>query len=251
MSLIQLLLLEFLLLGIAVLLARIAPGLGAGFFGGIERRLGALARRKRLAILSVGLFALFEGLWPRLYQGLPRPQSHDEFSYLLAGDTFAHGRLTNPTHPMWEHFESFHILQWPTYMSMYPPAQGMALAAGKLLGHPWLGVLASVTLMCVLITWMLQSWLPPGWALLGGAIAAMRLATFSYWIDTYFGGSVAAIGGALILGAAPRLMRRRRWRDALLLGAGIAIVANSRPFEGVALSLPVVGAGCLGGPRLA
>ena len=125
-------------------------------------------------------------------------------------------------------------------MSMYFPAQGMVLAAGKILtGNPWFGVWLTAGLMCSAICWMLYAWLPPGWALLGGILAVMRLALFSYWVDDYHGGAVAAIGGALVLGALPRVMRRARVHDGFWMAAGIAILANSRPYEGVLVCLPV------------
>jgi len=84
---------------------------------------------------------------------------------------------------------------------------------------------------------MLQGWIPPQWALLGGLFCVMRFSTFSYWVNTYVSGTVAAIGGALVLGSLPRLKQHAKLRYGILLATGLVILANSRPYEGLIFSV--------------
>jgi hypothetical protein len=217
------------------------PRLANSWFARIEYAFGRLARRKGYAVLAVGLAALLLRLAILPFCPIPLPFVPNDFSFLLAANTFLLGRLTNPTPAMWIHFESIHITMQPTYTSMYFPSVGLVLAAGKLLfGNPWFGVLCVSALMCAALAWMLQAWLPPGWALLGGFLAILRLGLFSYWINSYGpGGSIAALAGALVLGSLPRLTRTPRLRYGVLLAIGVALLAITRPYEGVLLSVPV------------
>ena len=226
---------------IAVASAFAWPRVADRWFSRIERVFGQLGRRKGLAVASVVFATLLVRIAILPLRPMPLPFSPDDFSNLLACETFLHGRLANPTPAMWIHFETIHVDMKPTYASMYCPAQGLVMAAGKVLfGNPWFGILCTSALMCGAICWMLQAWLPPGWALLGGFIAMIRIGLFSYWVNTYTGAApISALGGALVLGALPRLKRTARLRYGMLMAVGIVLLMYTRPYEGLLLCLPV------------
>jgi len=168
-----------------------------------------------------------------LIWGVAPPAALDEFCYLLAADTFASGRLTNPAHPMWVHFETPFVNQQPTYVAKYPPGQGLILALGQyVFGHPIVGVWFSTALASAAICWMLFEWVSPPWALIGAFLVSVRLVC-QYWGYSYWGGSLAALGGALVFGSIRRIPDRLRLVDGLRIGFGLAIIANTRPYEGV------------------
>ena len=172
------------------------------------------------------------------------PQVHDEMSYLLGADTFAHGRLSNPTPPLWEHFETFHELMRPAYASKYLPAPALFLAAGQLLtGYPIVGVWISSALMCAAIAWMLLGWVRPRWALWGTLTTLFLIVAVppnGYWIASYWGGTVAALGGALAVGGARRIVRDSTAGSAALFALGLGLLVLSRPFEGGLVAIPPV-----------
>lgn len=235
------LLLEFVFWIVVLILSAALLRAWPGLFQRIERFGNNLSKKRGLTVAMIIGAALSIRALLLVAMPYPEPAIHDEFSYLLQAATFASGKITNPTPPGWQHFEAFHVNMRPTYQSMYPPGQALFLAGAEALhAHPWWGVWLSVGLMCGAICWMLQGWMPPQWALLGGLFCVLRFATFSYWINSYLGGAVAAIGGALVLGSLPRLKRQPKVVHALLFALGLAILANTRPYEGLIFSLPAM-----------
>jgi hypothetical protein len=233
---------HFFILASLLCLAWFVPRFGDRWFRRIEEFGTRFARKKWAVVVFIALATVLPRAALLWVMPIPAPNIHDEFSYLLAGDTFAHGRLANPPHPMWLFLETFHVLQHPTYASIYPPAQGGVLAFGQLLGNPWVGVLLSMAAMGAAVTWAMQAWLPPRWALLGGVLVVLRIGLISDWMNSYWGGAVAATGGALVIGALPRIRQRLRLGDAVLMALGAALLANSRPLEGLIFCAPVAAA---------
>jgi hypothetical protein len=201
----------------------------------------AIARRTRWSMLVLALLPMALRLALLPTAPVPAPRAPDDFSYALLGDTLAHFRLANPPHPMHRFFETNFVLQEPTYSSIYPLGQGIALAFGQIiLRQQWAGVVLCAGAFCGLCYWMLRPWTTPAWALIGGLLAVFEFGPLQYWMNTYWGGSLAAAGGCLIFGSLPRLHQRARSRDAALLGLGIAVEWLTRPFE-TALILLCVG----------
>lgn len=216
-----------------------------GFALAWNRRVEGVARRfaeklgwcmLALAVLPVALRLLLLAHYP-----VPTPSVSDDFSYLLLADTLRHLRLANPPHPLSQFFETFFVLQQPTYSSIFPLGQGIALAIGwTLFGHPWAGVALSIAALCPLCYWMLRGWTTPAWALAGGLLAAIQFGPLNQWMNSYWGGAVSAAAGCLTFGSLPRLRDTGRTRYAVLLGLGLALQLLTRPYESVFLDLSVI-----------
>ncbi|MGH9419049.1 MAG: hypothetical protein ACRD3J_03680 [Thermoanaerobaculia bacterium] len=165
--------------------------------------------------------------------GVTLPRYHDDFGYLLAADTFAHGHVSYPTHPFADHFETMHVLQRPRYVAKFPPGQGLLLTGG--MTAVWLMTAAA----CAALWWALRVWLGPRLALIGGLAAALH-PTMLRWSQAYTAGALAAFAGALLFGAVGVLRARSSWRAASLAGVALALLAVSRPFEGLVLAVALL-----------
>jgi hypothetical protein len=194
-------------------------------------------------LVAITLVAVWT-LWRLVFlwrAGFPQPRVHDEFSYLLGADTFIHGRLANPPHPLAAFFESPHELMRPVYASKYPPGQAMFLALGQvILGAPFYGVLIGDALMLFTFCLMLFAWVPPRAAIIVTVFFALILSPVMDWTDSYWGGAVAASGAALVLLAVGQFRRRQTPLSGAVFAAGLLLLFWTRPYEGGVFALAVL-----------
>lgn len=163
------LLIELFCVGIACAAARWK--LWTRFVQWLEVKLSSASRYSAFCFLGIIAAGIVIRLALLPVEPVPAPLIHDEFSYLLAADTFLLGRLTNPQPPVPTAFETYHINIWPTYQSMYLPGTGLALALGKLFGSPWIAVLLAAAGFCGAVFWAVSGWLPRRYALAAGILA--------------------------------------------------------------------------------
>jgi hypothetical protein len=129
------------------------------------------------------------------------------------------------------------VLQHPTYAAKYPLGLGLFLAAGKVLGHPWIGVLMASALAGLAFFWCLKVVLPPEWALAGALFGGIRYLGLSYWASSYWGGAPAALAGALLFGGLLRWLKQPRGHSAAIGALGWSLLWLIRPAESAGLAL--------------
>ncbi len=226
---------DFIELAIAAML--VAMVVGWPWIEALGRKLAANLRWSMIALAAAPIVLRLMML---AHHPVPTPDVYDEFGHLFVADTLRHFRLANPPLALPAFFETFFVLQEPTYSSIYPIGQGLMLAIGKAItGLPWAGVLISTAAFAALCYWMLRGWMTPAWALVGGVLAVIEFGPLSAWMNGYWGGALAAASGCLVFGALPRLVDHAKRRDAFFLGAGLAIHLITRPYESVFLVICV------------
>ena len=129
----------------------------------------------------------------------------------------------------------------PPTLQFFRSGKAWRMALGwTIFGHPWAGVALSIGALCALCYWMLRGWITPGWALIGGLLAAIEFGPLNQWMNSYWGGAVSGCAGCLVFGALPRLRESARRAMPRCSGSGSALQLLTRPFESIFLLLSVV-----------
>lgn len=188
-------------------------------------------RRYDVAIVATMSF-LLAMLWVSIAK--PLPAMHDEFSYLLAADTFASGRLSNPTPWYWPRLETFHVIENPTRCSKYPPGFAVFLAIGQLIFSPSTGLCLAMAFAGASIYWAARGIFNVSNSALAWMLVMLNPSFAVSWTIQFMPGWPTVGFAALVLGSSLRLRRRMTLGPTSLFAIGVMGLAITRPFEGAA-----------------
>lgn len=187
---------------------------------------------RAFALLVLGLLT---AAWATWHHGeVAEPLTAIEAANRFAAESLARGRLgVEPPGPA-AFFETRELLADPRLVSRRPIAPAAWLATGFAFGAPLLGAWLGVGAVAAAVAWTVRGFTAARWAWVAG-LGTLTLISFHHpWAQTFAGGTVPAIGGALWLGA---LVRRARRSTALgtaaSAAAGLALLVLSQPVEGL------------------
>ncbi|HEY2378373.1 MAG TPA: hypothetical protein VGH98_20510 [Gemmatimonadaceae bacterium] len=162
---------------------------------------------------------------------------HDEVSYLLQAQIFAHGKWTEPAAPIPAFFEQFHVFTDPVIASKYPPGHSLLLVPGIWLGLPGLVPLLLVA-ACGALIFALARRVSNSW---------VALLTFCLWLlgrtelrfhSSYFSENTTTLCWLLGFWALLEFRERREARWLALVTACVAWGGITRPLTMVAYAIP-------------
>lgn len=160
----------------------------------------------------------------------------DERAYVFQAEAFAHGKLAYPEVPA--AFGNAMFLTSPVWTAKYPPGHALALLPGVLVGEPRV-VPIVVTALLVIGVFQLMRPFGERQALLAAALIA--LSPFSWAVGgTLMAFSTHACALVWFLAFLARAEGRTGLASPALAGAALGWGGLTRPYDAVALSLPVL-----------
>lgn len=212
--------------------------LAAAIAPGWSRPVGGAAGP--ILALCAALLAVAGSVWTATAVFDRAPQILDAVAYSFQGKVLAGGALAVPAPPVVEPFAvPFTIVYGGQWFSQYPPGAPLTLAAGFLIGVPWLvhPLLAGAT------TWLTYLTVRRQFGAAAGLIAAALLAAspFLYLMAAAFLSHLpAACFGMVFIYAATRYLERPATRWAVAGAAGIGAAFLTREMAAVAYAAPVM-----------
>jgi 4-amino-4-deoxy-L-arabinose transferase-like glycosyltransferase len=195
-----------------------------------------------LIALLLWIFAWSMFVAGDLLGGIPHVQ--DSLTYRFQAQTLARGRLTAPAPPEPAAFEQeFLLVREGRWFGKYPPGYPLLLAAGELLGLPWLVNPLLATLTAALLFVLGKTWYGRRTGLLAVLLAAvspffvimsgtfMAHAAELFWVVAFMVAWSSVV-------RRPALPSRRRWAWLIAGGLALGMIFLTRQMTALAVAGP-------------